>query len=233
MIRVGLIGDYKPEVKAHVAIPKAIELAANAISVPFEIEWLATPSLERAAERKLREYHALWAVPATPYESMEGALNAIRFARERRIPFLGTCGGYQHMLIEYARNVLDLKLADHAESNPDAELKLVTPLSCSVSEQTHAFRLVPGSKMAEVYGTNEIKEQYGICNYGLNPEFRHLFERGDMRVTGVDGNGEARLAELVSHPFYAGALYQPERSAFKAIVHPLIKAFLRAAAQVS
>jgi CTP synthase (UTP-ammonia lyase) len=91
-----------------------------------ELEWLATPLLEQQNEQMLGKYQAFWAVPATPYASMEGALNGFKFAREQRVPFLGTCGGYQHMIIEYARNVLGLTGANHAESNP----AVLTPANC-------------------------------------------------------------------------------------------------------
>lgn len=132
------------------------------------------------------------------------------------------------MIIEYARNVLGHAEADHAESNPTASMLLVAPLTCSLNEQTNVFTLNLGSSIAAIYGKSEIVEQYGICNYGLNTEFRRLFEQGEMRITGVDGNGEARIVELDQHPFFIGALFQPERSAFKNMVHPLIKAFLQA-----
>ncbi|HZO72771.1 MAG TPA: hypothetical protein VFB60_11255 [Ktedonobacteraceae bacterium] len=228
-IRIGLFGDFNPQVKAHVAIPMALELAASDLAHEIKIEWLATPVLEQDSEQKLAEFHALWAVPGTPYTSMEGALNGIRFAREHQIPFLGTCGGFQHMLIEYARNVLGITEADHAESNPAASVPLVAPLACSVNELTSTFTLTPGSRIAMIYGKNEITEQYGICNYGLNADFQPLFEQGHMRVTGVDSNGDARIIELEQHPFFIGTLFQPERSAFKRIVHPLVRAFLQAA----
>ncbi|WP_240647666.1 hypothetical protein [Paenibacillus nanensis] len=94
MIRVGLIGDYDVQVKAHVAIPLALEIAANDLGVQVEYEWIATPNLTKDFERKLGKYQALWTVPASPYASMQGALNGIRFARERQLPFLGTCGGF-------------------------------------------------------------------------------------------------------------------------------------------
>jgi CTP synthase (UTP-ammonia lyase) len=171
----------------------------------------------------------LLSVPASPYASMQGALNGIRFARECQIPFLGTCGGFQHMIIEYARNVLGLSEADHAEENPAASMLLVAPLTCSVSEKTNTFILTPGSKVASAYGNVEIVEQYGICNYGLNPEFAPLLDQAGLRVIGVDTDGETRIMELDQHSFFVGTLFQPERSAFKHIVHPLIKAFLQAA----
>ncbi len=229
MIRVGLIGDYDQEVKAHIAIPKAIQLAANELGDEIEFDWLATSTLDQDYERKLAKYQALWTVPASPYVSMQGALNGIQFARENQVPLLGTCGGFQHMIIEYARNVIGLAEAEHAEENPAASMLLVTPLTCTVSEKTNTFILTPGSKVASIYHNNEITEQYGTCNYGLNPEFTPLLEEAGLRVVGVGTEGETRIMELDQHPFYIGTLFQPERSAFNHIVHPLIKAFLHAA----
>ena len=117
------------------AIPQALRSAAPD-GLKVEAEWLATETLgldrEAVAGARLGAFDALWCVPASPYASMEGALCAIRFARERGVPFLGTCGGFQHALIEYARNVLGMEGADHAESNAEAATPLVTPLSCSL-----------------------------------------------------------------------------------------------------
>src|SRR5881397_3066331 len=127
-IRIGLIGDYDTRVKAHLAIPRALELASGGLERRVEPVWLATGELEGATERHLSLFDGLWCVPGSPYESMEGALRAIRFARERGVPFLGTCGGFQHALIEYARDVLGILDADHAESNPGAATQLITPL---------------------------------------------------------------------------------------------------------
>jgi CTP synthase (UTP-ammonia lyase) len=227
VIKIGLIGDFDPEVKAHIAIPLALQLASDELAVQVNYEWIATPSLEAGVEQMLEGYHALWLVPASPYASTQGALHGIQFAREHDVPFLGTCGGFQHMIIEYARNVLGLRDADHAETNPTASLILVAPLTCSVSEQDHTFILTPGSAVATSYGRNEVVEQYGICNYGLNPEFRSQFEHSGMRIAGVDTNDEVRIMELSGNRFFVGTLFQPERSAFRNIVHPLIKAFVQ------
>ncbi|RDW22386.1 hypothetical protein CWR48_01380 [Oceanobacillus arenosus] len=231
MSKIGLIGDFDPSVVAHIAIPQAIQLASNELGCQIEIEWIPTSSLEIDFEQKLTVFQALWSVPASPYKSMQGALNGIRFARKHKVPFLGTCGGFQHMIIEFARNVLELSEADHAEENPTSSLLLVAPLTCSVSEKTHTFTLTQGSKVAEIYENPKIVEQYGICNYGLNPEFAPLLEKAGMRVVGVDTDGEARIMELINHPFFIGTLFQPERSALKNIVHPLIRAFIQKAIQ--
>ncbi|WP_246317420.1 hypothetical protein [Paenibacillus agri] len=91
MSKIGLIGDFDAEVVAHIAIPQAIQLASQDLGCQIEIEWIPTTSLEQDYEQKLATFQALWTVPASPYKSMQGALNGIRFAREHNIPFLGTC----------------------------------------------------------------------------------------------------------------------------------------------
>jgi CTP synthase (UTP-ammonia lyase) len=223
-LRVALVGDYSPEILAHVAIPKALELAAAAESIPTTSEWLPTSSLDPL---QLASFHAVWCVPGSPYANMQSALNAIRFARENNHPFLGTCGGFQHALIEYARNVLGRTEADHAESNPTAALPLIAPLSCSLSGTTGRIELKPQSRIADIYGCHQISEQYN-CNYGLNPTFNSLLEGSALVATGTDQNREVRVVELFGHPFFFATLFQPERSALSGRAHPLISAFLRA-----
>jgi CTP synthase (UTP-ammonia lyase) len=228
IVRIALIGDYSPEVTAHVAIPRALALAAEVVACDPAPDWIATPELARGAEQRLAPYDAIWCVPASPYASMDGALNAIRFARETGRPFLGTCGGCQHALIEYARGVLGLANADHAESNPDAELQLITPLACALRETRDRIRLLDGTRIYAIYGRDEIMEGYN-CSYGLNPAFRALLEASRMHIVGVDDAGDVRVVELEGHPFFVATLFQPERSALTEVAHPLIAAYLRAA----
>src|SRR6266478_1625832 len=133
-IRIGLVGDYNAEVKAHVAIPKALALAGQSNGCNIAPCWIHTSSISDPLDSRLAGFDGLWCVPASPYANMEGALRAIRFARETHRPFLGTCGGFQHAVIEYARNVLGLADADHTETNPRAVLPLISQLSCSLVE---------------------------------------------------------------------------------------------------
>lgn len=227
-IHIGLIGDYSPDVKAHFAIPQAVALASSALGCSAEVSWLATKECEHIADSILATYDALWCVPGSPYESMNGALRAIRFAREQGVPFLGTCGGFQHALIEYAHNALGLAEADHAEYNPDGVMLLMSPLVCSLVEKDGKVTFRPGSRIAAIYGRSETVEQYH-CSFGLNPKYQPLLEQGGIQITGWDVTGEARVFELPTHPFYMGTLFQPERSALKDVAHPLIIAFLEAA----
>ena len=227
IIKIGLIGDYSPQVTAHIAIPKAITLAASKTNCEAETKWLATDDILENIEQ-LSDFDALWCVPASPYKNMDGALSAIRFAREKNVPFLGTCGGFQHALIDYVRNILGFEKADHAESNPETAMPIMTQLSCSLVEATGVIKLKENSRIRSIYGKAEIAEQYH-CNFGFNPDYLFLFEKGEMKISGADTNGEPRVVELATHPFFIATLFQPERSALVGKTHPLVCAYLEAA----
>ncbi len=203
-------------------------MAAQTLDYNLQITWLATPTLEKQPAQQLATYDALWCVPGSPYVSMTGALLAIQSAREHMRPFLGTCGGFQHALLEYARNVLGLAQADHAESSPNTELPFITPLSCALVETTGTIHLQAGSRIHTIYGQDAITEAYN-CRYGFNPHFHTLLNGHPLRITGRDSSGEVRVVELTDHPFFMATLFQPERSAFADRVHPLITAYVRAA----
>ncbi len=226
-MRVGLIGDFDPTVTAHQAIPVALELAGGASGTPVEHRWLPTDAIGDAA--RLDGFDGLWCVPGSPYRSMDGALLAIRFARESGRPFLGTCGGFQHAVIEYARNVLGWADAEHAETAPRAARPVVTELSCALVEATETVRLLPGTRIAEAYGADRATEGYR-CRYGLNPQFREGLIAAPLRIGAVDATGDVRAIELDGHPFFVAVLFQPERAALRGQVPPLVSAFLRASA---
>jgi CTP synthase (UTP-ammonia lyase) len=223
---IALVGDYDPEVTAHRAIPLAVELASQETE-PTGITWLSTEALVSTPDDALSRYAGFWCVPGSPYKNMEGALRAIRFAREQDRPFLGTCAGFQHAMIEFARSVLGLLDADHRESNPTAQFPLIAPLVCSLVEVEERIFLQKGSRAARIYGQTVIDERYH-CRFGLNQEHAAKFESGSFRITGVDKNGEARVAELENHPFFFGTQFQPERAALVGRNHPLIAAFVSA-----
>jgi CTP synthase (UTP-ammonia lyase) len=222
MIRIGLIGDYNAAIIAHQAIPEAVSLAGKKLGVDVGSEWLATDDIG-----DLTRYAGLWCVPGSPYRSMEGALRAIRFAREERLPFLGTCGGFQHGVIEYARNVMGWADADHAETAPWARRQVITHLECGLVEVTNNIRLRPETRIRKAYGREEIVEGYH-CRYGLNPEFLGQISANGMRVTAEDSLDEVRGLELDQHPFFVLTLFQPERAALRGECPPLVAALVDA-----
>ncbi len=222
-MRICLIGDYNPEVTAHQAIPKALAIAANGLDV--KPEWLPT---ESALEAELGEYAGFWCVPASPYRSMDGALRVIRYARENQRPFLGTCGGCQHAVLDFARNILHISAAGHKESDPSTSEPVITNLACALLEADEKLQTVPSTRLRQIYGADQVTETYH-CSYGLNDAYIARIEKAGLRV-GVRGpSGEPRAVELTDHVFFFGTLYQPERSALRGEAHPLISAFVAAA----
>lgn len=233
MPTIVLVGDYSPEVPAHRAIPIALTRARATGSHALEWTWVRTRDIRDAAN-DLCDFSAVWAVPASPYENMPGALAAIRFARETGRPFLGTCGGFQHALIEFARNVAGLRDADHAETNPSGGTLVVTRLACSLVEQVGEVHFAPDSLIRAAYGRDTAREGYR-CNFGLNPVHRETLARAGLVFTAFDPDGEIRAAELPAtrHPFFLGTLFQPERGALRGETPPVVTAFVGAIAALS
>lgn len=226
-VTIGLIGDYSAAVLAHQAIPVALERASTVLGVAVEFEWV--PTMEIVSSDRVSRFDGLWCVPASPYRNMNGALLAIRYARENAVPFLGTCGGFQHMVVEYARNVLGWADAEHAETAPDASRAVIAPLECTLVEATGSVRLVPESRIAAAYGTEQTTEGYH-CRYGLNARFQAELLVGSLRSSAVDERGDVRAVELAGHPFFVATLFQPERVALKGEHAPLISAFVASCA---
>ncbi len=227
-VRIGIIGDFREESPSHHHTNAALQHAAALITRPVRWEWVATDSFSSAAP--LADFDALWIAPGSPYRNMEAALFAIRYARENDVPLLGTCGGFQHIIIEYARNVLGLTDAHHAETDPEASRLVVTPLVCSLVGQRHAIRLAPDSRACRFYdGQMEIEEPYR-CNFGLNPEYETALNAAGLRTVGTDDQGAVRVMELPSHRFFLGTLFVPQEQSAPSKPHPLVVSFLRAAA---
>ena len=227
-MRIALIAYHDPMVTAHRAIPLALELAAVSTGLEVEPAWIHTTTIPNRADEFLSPYQGVWCVPASPYASTAGALSAIGYARRTGVPFLGTCGGFQHAVLEYARRVLGWSDAGHAETDPSATMAIVTPLSCALVERSGAIRLLAGSRAAALCGSLELHEEYH-CSYGLNPAYEAELEKSGLRVTGRDPAGEARVVELEDHPFYLATLFQPERAGLREESHPLINGFVTAA----
>jgi CTP synthase (UTP-ammonia lyase) len=224
LTRLALVGDRSPNVRAHTRIPRLLDALAEQDRLLLDTYWI--PSEE--AEDAVAGFDAVWLVPGSPYRSEAGALAAARAARERGIPFLGTCAGFQHALLEYARNVCGLSDVRHAENRADGDDLLIVPLACSLVGHEGTVRVTPGSLAERALGAERTVERYH-CSYGLSPEFLDVLRTHGMRFTGTDESGEIRIAELPDHPFFLVTLFQPELAGDGTRAHPIIKAFAAAA----
>jgi CTP synthase (UTP-ammonia lyase) len=227
--RIALVGDRSANVRAHARIPVLIDALLGREGIALDPYWIATSD---AAGCDLSGFDAVWLMPGSPYASAEGAYAAVRTARASGIPFLGTCGGFQHALIEYARNVCGLAGVENAEVAPDAAEHLIVPLECSLKGHEEAVMVVPGTLAAKISGAGRRAERYH-CSYGLNPAYLEVLASGGLRFSGFDDGGRVRIAELPSHPFFLCTLFQPELHGDGTEPHPVIRAFATAAERVS
>lgn len=224
-LRIALVGDYRASAVAHQAIPPAIDLAAQSLNLNVVAEWLPTRSLGDIAA--LSAFDGIWVVPGSPYENDTGAFMAITCARENQIPFLGSCGGFQYALIEYARNVMGWEDAAHAETDTAGRM-VIAPLSCSLVEKQGDIVITEGSVIAAAYGALKTCEGYH-CNFGVNPDFVEHLASFPLRISAWDNEGDVRGVELPGHPFFVATLFQSERAALRQALSPLVVAFITAA----
>jgi CTP synthase (UTP-ammonia lyase) len=226
--RLALVGDRSASVRAHTRIPGLIDALARRDQLVLDPYWI--PTQDAAAPGAVEGFDAIWVVPGSPYRSEAGAVAATRTARERLVPFLGTCGGFQHALLEFARAVCGLTGVTHAENEPGAGDGLITELSCSLVGHERTVRVAPGTLAERVIGAEQTVERYH-CSYGLNSAYLEVLRAHGMVFSGVDESGEVRIAELPGHPFFLLTLFQPELAGDGTRPHPVIRALAAAAVQ--
>jgi CTP synthase (UTP-ammonia lyase) len=229
MVHIVVVGDYDPAGPTHPATTEALAHSAKALGIHADVTWWATDEVGDAAVT-LAPFDGVLVAPGSPYRSLDGALAAITHARRSELPLLGTCGGMQHLVLEYARNVAGIAGAAHAEYSPDAapDALFVTPLSCSLAGQVMEVTLRPGTRAAEAYGTLAATERY-FCNFGLNPARVGDLEAAGLVVAGTDALGEVRVVEVPGLPFTVGTLFVPQASSTVERPHPLVTALVAAA----
>ncbi|HEY9337345.1 MAG TPA: hypothetical protein VIQ79_23090 [Kribbella sp.] len=223
--RLALVGDRSPHVRSHARIPGLLAALEQRDHLDLDVYWVPTDEVDDALEG----FDGVWLLPGSPYRSEAGALTAVRIARERGIPFLGTCGGFQHAMLEFARDVCGATGVQHGESTPDADDLLIVPLQCSLDGHEGAVRVRPGTRAAELLGVERSMERYH-CSYGLDSSKLDLLREHGMVFSGYDDEGAPRIAELPGHPFYLATLFQPELAGDGRRPHPFIQAFAHAVA---
>lgn len=227
-LNVAVIGEFDGDFAPHVATNSAISHSAMVLGLEVSVSWLGTEPLE-ADLSAVTAADVLWCAPGSPYRNMAGALAALRFGRENAVPTLGTCGGCQHIILEYARNVLGFEDAQDANYDPYGSRLFISELACSLAGKIMPVNLQPGSAVARYYGASRVTEQY-YCNFGLNPAYRQTLDEGGLNITGFDDDDEPRVFELPEHSFYVATLFVPQNRSTEEEPHPLVTALLSAGA---
>ncbi|HEY1202350.1 MAG TPA: hypothetical protein VGE79_15280 [Niastella sp.] len=228
MIKLGIMGDFDASNPTHIANNEALDHAAKQFAKPFQYEWVATERIGPEFDTIISSYNGFLIAPGSPYKSMTGVLKIIEYARTHQIPTLGTCGGFQHMIIEFARNVLNITDAEHAETNPYASKLVINPLTCSLKGQALEIEIIQKDSLVySIFNTSTFTENY-YCNFGLNPEYQQQIHQAGFNMVASDKHKEARIVELKGHPFFIGTLFVPQVNSSFEKPHPIVTALLSA-----
>jgi len=223
VIRVAVIGDRDPDRELHAATDAAVDHAATALGVDAATRWVGTRELAADPDVVL-DADALWVAPGVA-EAPEGARAGGARAQAQDRPLLGTCGGFQHVVVEFAANRCGLAAA-HAEEDPAAPDPVICALGESLVGTSGEVHLLAGSWAAGVFGTPTTVESYA-CRYGINPQHRDTLTDAGLVVSGVDPEG-TRVVELPTARFYLATLFVPQARSRPGAPHPLVVALLDA-----
>jgi CTP synthase (UTP-ammonia lyase) len=225
-IEIGIVGDFYNS-KTQIAIAEAIEHSNKKLGFTTTYQWIETLSIDSDNyKERLKGLNGIWSASGSPFKNLEGSLLAIKYARENKIPHIGTCGGYQHTIIEYARNVLGFKNAQHAEYSDDSSDLFIDKMACSLVGTKGKVKISENSFAYQIYGKSEIEVEY-YCSYGLNNNYKPVMLSGDFLVSGVDINNEIRMMELKNHPFFVITAFVPQVDSSYDNPNPLVSEFVR------
>lgn len=222
MISLVLLGDHDPAVVTH----RALDALAARLAPDVELRWLGTDAVGGV---DLDSVGGVWVGPGTPYADEAAVLAILARRRERGLPTLGTCGGFQHMVVEFARDVAGIAGAAHEETEPTATDVVVAALECRLVGEVRQVTCVPGTRLAAICGVDPFPG-FHYCGYGVNPARQRDLEAAGLVLSAYAPDAGVEAIELPGHPFYVGTLFQPQMTVLDGgPVHPLVTAFVAAA----
>jgi CTP synthase len=238
-VKIGLVGKYVELQDSYKSILEAIIHAGAINEAEVEVVSIHSEFLNQInAQEKLKDLHGLVVAPGFGGRGIEGKIDAISYVREKKIPFFGICLGMQMAVIEYARNVLLHPNANSTEIDENTDYPVIGLMESQkgVVNKGGTMRLgtwncdlAQGSKVAEVYGKQQITERHRH-RFEFNNEYKkEVFEKGTLKVSGV--NPETGLVEIVEnqdHPWFVGVQFHPEYKSTVSNPHPLFVAFIKA-----
>ena len=237
-VNIALIGKYVELKDAYKSIAESIIHAGAANECKVKVEWIHSERInEENIERKLKGCQGIIIAPGFGHRGIEGKIIAAKYARERKIPYLGICLGMQIAVIEFARNVLHLELADSTEMNPATkfpvidlmeEQKGITDKGGTMRLGSYDCQLKKDSNSYVAYGKSKISERHRH-RYEFNNNFLTQFEKAGMKATGFNPDTNlVEVIELPDHPWFVGVQFHPEYRSTVLQPHPLFVAFIKA-----
>jgi CTP synthase len=238
-VTIGLVGKYVEYEDSYKSLKEALLHAGIAHQARVKIDWIESEHLHwPGCCERLRKFDGILVPGGFGRRGIEGMLQAIRFAREEKVPYFGICLGMQTMVIEYARNVCGLADADSTEFNAATphrviyklrELKGVDELGGTMRLGAYICHLAENSLARRAYGTPDISERHRH-RYEFNREFEPQLTSHGLRLTGQTPDGVyVEICEVPDHPWYLGCQFHPEFKSKPLEPHPLFTSFLEAA----
>jgi CTP synthase len=240
-VTIGIVGKYVEYEDSYKSLKEALIHGALAHNLKLQVNWIEAEGLEtegKSYENQLQDYDGILVPGGFGKRGVEGMLNAIRFARERKIPYFGICLGMQTACIEFARNVCGLAEANSSEFDPATphrviyklrELRGVEELGGTMRLGAWTCKIEPETLAYKIYGQNEISERHRH-RYEFNREYEEMLTAGGLRISGSTPDGTyVEMVELPDHPHFIGCQFHPEFKSKPLEPHPLFKAFVGAA----
>jgi CTP synthase len=240
-VSIAIVGKYVEYEDSYKSLKEALTHAAISQNLKLKLTWLEAEGLEsktpedRDYEAQLAGFDGILVPGGFGKRGIEGMLNAIRYAREKGVPYFGICLGMQTACIEFARNVCGLKDANSSEFNPAAEHRIIFKLRelTGVEEMGGTMRLgawecvlLPGSLAAKAYGVTEISERHRH-RYEFNREYEALVTGAGLRISGTTPDQTyVEIVEIPSHPYFLACQFHPEFKSKPLEPHPLFREFV-------
>jgi CTP synthase len=237
-VSIAIAGKYVEYEDSYKSLKEALVHGALAHNLKLSVTWIEAEGLEEPGyEEQLRGFDGILVPGGFGKRGIEGMLNAIRYARERGVPYFGICLGMQTACIEYARNVCGLAGANSSEFDPATPHRVIYKLRelTGVEEMGGTMRLgawtcllEPGSLAARAYGKTEISERHRH-RYEFNREYEALLTGAGLNITGTTPDGTyVEIVEIPGHPFFLGCQFHPEFKSKPLEPHPLFEKFINA-----
>jgi CTP synthase len=238
-VTVAVVGKYIKHNDAYKSIYESLDHAGISLQGRVVVRKVEAEEVEReGAERVLSGLDGILVPGGFDYRGSQGKIEAIRYARERKVPFFGICLGLQCAVIEFARNVVGLQDANSTEFDRNCRY----PVVCMLDEQyaitdmggtmrlgSYPSLLVEGSKAHQAYGKTQVQERHRH-RYEFNNQFRQQFAANGLDVTGTSPNGQlVEIVELRDHPWFLAVQCHPEFKSKPTKAHPLFRGFIQAA----
>ena len=239
-VKIAVVGKYTELADSYKSIHEALVHGGIAHEAGVRIDWIASDRFtdQETAGELLAGYDALLVPGGFGVRGVEGMLEAIRWAREHRLPFFGICLGLQAAIIEFARNVCKIPNTNSSEFEPECENPVIALMRSQEGIQemggtmrlgAYPCRLRPGSRVAQVYGASEVSERHRH-RYEVSNAYRDVLAEYGMRCSGLSPDGSlVEMIELPDHPWFIGCQFHPELKSRPMHPHPLFAGFVGAA----